>query len=199
MAIETTPPNRPNSPTAPNATGRTFYLPRLAPARYQRDAVVLWTMPIDRRRTGWLGDTFHSQFRELMLHTAARESLLCPVYVLMPDHIHLVWMGLRDDSDQRNGIAFLRRYLEPRLGAETRFQHQAHDHVLKSEERKRRTFAQTCSYVLMNPVRAGLAAAPQNWPFLGCIIPGYPDLHPAAPTYWPRFWQLYSKFKNPPL
>ena len=54
-------------------------------------------------------------FRELMLHAAAREGLACPVYCLMPDHIHLVWMGLRRNSDQINGMAFLRTYLEPAL------------------------------------------------------------------------------------
>jgi putative transposase len=152
-------------------------------------------MPIARRCTGWLNDTFHARFRELMLHTAAREHLLCPVYVLMPDHIHFVWIGLRTDSDQRNGLAFLRRYLEPALG-DARFQHQSHDHVLKDEERRRNAFAQTCNYVLQNPVRANLAPTSNDWPFLGCIIPGYPDLHPAHPSYWPRFWQLHAKLKD---
>jgi REP element-mobilizing transposase RayT len=50
-----------------------------------------------------------------MLHAAAREGLFCPVYCLMPDHLHLVWMGLRLDSDQRNAMSFLRTYLEPAL------------------------------------------------------------------------------------
>lgn len=50
-----------------------------------------------------------------MLHAAAREGLFCPAYCLMPDHLHLVWMGLRLDSDQLNGMSFLRTYLEPAL------------------------------------------------------------------------------------
>ena len=32
----------------------------------------------------------------------------CRLCLLMPDHLHVVWMGLRADSDQRNGMAFLR-------------------------------------------------------------------------------------------
>jgi hypothetical protein len=28
----------------------------------------------------------------------------------MADHIHLIWIGLRLDSDQRNGMAFLRTH-----------------------------------------------------------------------------------------
>jgi REP element-mobilizing transposase RayT len=50
-----------------------------------------------------------------MLHTAAREGLFCPTCCLMPDHLHLVWMGLRLDSNQCNGMAFLRTHLKPIL------------------------------------------------------------------------------------
>jgi hypothetical protein len=50
--------------------------------------------------------------------------------------------------------------------------------------------------VLMNPVRAGFPATPKDWTFLGCVIPGYPNLHPADPSFWPRFWQLYANFKS---
>jgi hypothetical protein len=79
-------------------------------------------MPIALRGAGWLNEAFHAQFREMMLHAATREGLFCPVYCLMPDHRHLVWMGLRRNSDQRNGIKFLREYLGPALRPH-RFQH----------------------------------------------------------------------------
>ena len=74
-----------------------------------------WTLSVFDRARGWLSDSFHTRFRELMLHAAAREGLYCPTYCLMPDHLHLVWMGLRLDTDQLNGMAFLRRHLEPAL------------------------------------------------------------------------------------
>jgi len=90
---------------------RTFYLPRLSREHYQADAVVFWTLTVFDKAKGWLTPTFHQRFRELMFHAAAREGLVCPVYCLMPDHLHLVWMGLRLDSDQINGMAFLRTYL----------------------------------------------------------------------------------------
>ncbi|HEU5126264.1 MAG TPA: hypothetical protein VFW05_19630, partial [Verrucomicrobiae bacterium] len=89
---------------------RAFYLPRLPREYYQGDAVVHWTLPISHRQQGWLQERFHAAFRELMLHAATREGLFCPTYCLMPDHLHLVWMGLRLDSDQRNAMAFLRTH-----------------------------------------------------------------------------------------
>jgi putative transposase len=86
---------------------RTFYLPRLNREHYQGDAVIHWTLTVFDRKTGWLDDLFHLKFREMLLHAAARESLFCPAYCLMPDHIHLMWMGLRRDTDQKNGMSFL--------------------------------------------------------------------------------------------
>src|SRR3989304_5093378 len=91
------------------------YLPRLKRVFYQADAVVFWTLPVSHRRQGLLTAGFHAAFREMMLHAVAREGLLCPAYCLMPDHLHLVWMGIRREADQRNGMKFLRAQLGPVL------------------------------------------------------------------------------------
>ena len=157
---------------------------------------MFWTLSLFDKATGWLTPAFHSRFRELLFHTAAREGLVCPIYCLMPDHLHLVWMGLRLDSDQRNGMAFLRTYLEPELSP-ARFQPQAQDRVLREEQRKRNAFARVCFYVADNPVRAELVAKPEDWPFIGCVIPGYPKLNPLGQEYWPTFWRIYRRLRLP--
>ncbi len=175
---------------------RSFYLPRLPREHYQGDAVVHWTLTTFDRVDGWLTTEFHLRFRELLLHTAAREGLICPVYCLMPDHLHPVWMGLRLDTDQRHGMAFLRTHLEPLL-APAKFQHQAQDHVLRAEQRRRNAFAKVCFYVAANPVRAGLVKTETDWPFMGCIAVGYPKLHSLESGYWPKFWKLYENLRQP--
>jgi putative transposase len=174
---------------------RAFYLPRLPRAYYQGDAVVHWTLTIFDRAEGWLTPSFHSQFRELMLHAAAREGLICPVYCLMPDHLHLLWMGLRLDTDQLNGMAFLRTYLEPAL-APASFQPQAQEHVLREEQRKRNAFAKVCFYIAANPVRAGLMQEGEAWPYTGCVVPGYPKLNPVEEDFWPKFWRIFAKMRQ---
>jgi REP element-mobilizing transposase RayT len=130
-----------------------------------------------------------------MLHAAAREGLLCPAYCLMPDHVHLMWMGLRLDTDQLNGMAFLRTYLEPALSP-AKFQPQAHDVVLREEQRKRNAFAKVCSYIVRNPLRAELVKQPENWPYTGCLVPGYPKLNLCDEGYWPKFWRLYGQMRE---
>ncbi|OHE85951.1 MAG: hypothetical protein A3G75_05005 [Verrucomicrobia bacterium RIFCSPLOWO2_12_FULL_64_8] len=126
-----------------------------------------------------------------MLHVAIREQLLCPIYALMPDHLHIVWLGVSSISDQRKATAFLRRYLEPKL-APCEFQHQAHDHVLRGRERGRNAFASICAYIAENPVRTGLAPEACAWPFTSCIVPGYPALQPTEAGFWDKFWRIYG-------
>ncbi len=190
------PPDKANGRFLRDPLNRAFSLPRLAPEFYQADAVVFWTLTTFDRAKGWLTPAFHQTFRELVLHACVREGLLCPVYCLMPDHLHLVWMGLRLDSDQRNAMAFLRTYLEPAL-VPAKFQPQAYDEVLREEKRKRNAFAKVCFYILDNPVRLNLIREGEVWPYCGCILPGYPKMNPGAEDFWPRFWRIYAKLKLP--
>jgi putative transposase len=182
-----TPPPRKSPP------GR---LPRLPREYYQGDAFVHWTLSLHDRATGWLTEKSHARFRELLLHAAAREGLLCPAYCLMPDHLHLVWMGLRLDTDQMNGMAFLRTHLEPAL-APAKFQPQAHDSVLREAEREHGAFARVCFYILDNPVKAELVSRPEEWAFNGAVVPGYPTLHPLAEDFWEKFWKLHARLRHP--
>ena len=108
---------------------------------YQGDSVVHWTLTVLDRATGWLSDSFHALFRELMLDAAAREGIFCPTYCLMPDHVHLVWMGLWLETNQLNGIG-LPPGTSSGVLAPVKFQPQAHDHVLRAEQRRRNAFAQ---------------------------------------------------------
>lgn len=172
------------------------YLPRLKREFYQADAVIFWTMPVAHRRKGWLTDRFHAAFREIMLHTSAREGLVCPAYCLMPDHIHLVWMGIRGETDQRNGINFLRAQLGPFLRP-AKFQHQPHDQVLTTKDRQRHAFSVACAdYMLLNPWKAQMVKAPADWPYLGAIVPGYPRLAPFDGDFWPWFWKHYFSIRE---
>jgi putative transposase len=187
--------SRPTQPPR-DPVNRAFYLPRLPREHYQGDAVVFWTLTVFDRAKGWLTPLFHQRFQNLMLHAASREALVSPIYCLMPDHIHLIWMGLNLDSDQVNGMAFLRTYLEPLL-APAKFQPQPHDQMLREEQRKRSAFAKVCFYVAANPVRAKLISETDAWPFTGCLVPGYPRLNPAEDDFWPKFWRIFAKLRQP--
>ena len=142
------------------------------------------------RRTGWLSAEFYYHFRELLTHSQFRYAIACPILCLMPDHIHLMWLGLLTCSNQKLAMRHLRiRCNESlrRIGFE--FQDQPYDHVLREEERQELTFVASCEYIARNPERAGLVGVDEyaKYPFSGCLVPGYPELKPFESDYWTRF------------
>ncbi len=183
----------------PRYSGRNDHLTRLDRRYYQDTAFVHWTLNIQDRRTGWLIPIFYYKFRELLTHTAFRYSIACPIYCLMPDHIHMVWLGLGHGSDQLSAMRYFRKQLaEPlrRLGHD--LQRQAFDHVLKEEERLETAFGNLVEYIARNPERKHLVPTDgfREYKFTGCLVPGYPELALWSADFWTRFWRTYSYLRK---
>lgn len=171
------------------------YLRRLPPEAYRGHAYVHWSMTMDDRQTGWLVPIFYYKFREILTHTAFRYGLCCPIYCCMPDHIHMLWIGILQSSDQRHAAKYFRKQLNPILEKlNARFQGQPFDHVLRDEQRERGAFEGVVEYIARNPERAGLVPrdAFREYKYTGCLMPGYPELSPWQNDYWQRFWRIYS-------
>jgi REP element-mobilizing transposase RayT len=150
-------------------------------------------MSLRNRAVGWLDDAMLHSFRELLLHTGARYHLHCPAFCLMPDHVHLLWMGYSPDSDQKLAARFLRKHWNARLVSRGfSLQSQAHDRVMRRHECESDAFEETVLYIRRNPERARLVPQWQDWPFGGAILPGYPDV-PIAPAkeFWGIFWKIH--------
>ena len=162
-------------------------LPRLPAEYYRSHAHVLWTYVVKDRHTGWLNSAFHAHFRETLLHTCSRYHLGCARYVLMPDHLHMIWVGADEASDQLKATKFLRTHLP------LDWQKQAHDHVLRDKERQSGHFADACDYLRENPVRVSLVKSAAEWPYAGSLVPGFPDLDP-----WDSdaFWRCYRAYRR---
>jgi REP element-mobilizing transposase RayT len=189
------------------------YLRRLNAGSYEGLACVHWSMTIEGRQQGWLNPNFYSHWREIHLHTLARYQIACPAFCLMPDHLHLLWMGLSADSNQRNAAKFFREHMNDLLhraensrfqlregmskpgdnGLAHRLQLQGYDHVLTAEERQRDAFARVAFYIFENPVRKGLVKVWSDYQFTGAQIAGYPKLDAREPDYWERFWKIYER------
>lgn len=115
----------------------------------------------------------------------------------MPDHVHLLLVGLASDSDQRNAISFLRKYSSGMLtpcGAT--WQKQPFDHVLRENERARGAFETVAAYIIENPVRAKLVENAGEWPYSGSLLAGWPDLDWRRVDFWDRFWVIYNESVN---
>jgi REP element-mobilizing transposase RayT len=181
------------------AGGRHDYLRRLPAEYYRGQAFVHWSLTIDQRKTGWLLPEFHGKFREILTHAGFRYGFCTPIYCCMPDHFHMLWTGILDRCDQRTAMRFFRRHLNSNLevfGAT--LQLQGYDHVLREEERDRTAFETIADYIARNPERQRIVPADgfAEYPFTGCLMPGYPELRPFQAGYWQRFWRTYSYLRK---
>jgi len=172
------------------------YLPRLPRPFYQADATVHWIITSNRRVQWELGSMLHGAFRELVLHACAREYMMCPVYCLMPDHLHMVWTGLARVSDQLKGMAFFRTHFS-RVIHPVELQSQAYDRVLRNRTDEQDGIRTWIQYAVLNPILAELAEEPSDWPWLGCVIPGLPRLHPLDDRFWKVMEGEYRRRRDP--
>jgi REP element-mobilizing transposase RayT len=175
------------------------WLRRLDADVYRGDACVHWSLTMEDRKTGWLIPIFYYKFRELLTHTMFRFGLCCPIYCCMPDHLHLLWLGLAEGSDQRNAMKYFRRQLNPvleKLGAA--LQKQPYDHVLRPDERQPTAFAAVVEYIARNPERAGLVGLDQfrEYSFTNCLLPGYPEVTLWQTDFWERFDRIASSLRK---
>jgi putative transposase len=116
----------------------------------------------DRKR--WLAQaTVHQALHDIWLHTAT--AWLVSDYVLMPDHLHLFCAPYDLKFTIENWIAFWKNRLSMTYPEAGRFQRTGFHHRLRDGE----NYSQKWQYVCENPVRDGLAAKPEDWPYQGRV------------------------------
>lgn len=174
-------------------------LKRLPPEYYRGFAWVHWTLTIEDRQQGWLGAHFLYKFRELLTHVAFRDRIACPIFCLMPDHVHSLWCGLTETSNQLLAMRHLRTDMNDCLkGIGYELQRQPHDHVLSDEELERDAIESLVEYIARNPERKGLVGEDEfaAYPYTGCLLPGYPRLRLFEPDSWDRVWRTIAFLKR---
>jgi REP-associated tyrosine transposase len=121
------------------------------------------------RRTSLATLAVHSAFLVFCKRAYAEHDISVGRYVIMPDHVHLFVRGAEDFHLGR-WIGALKQCLGksmPSTNSHGRiWQEGSFDHVLRSDD----SYGQKWEYVRQNPVRAGLVAVPEDWPFQGEII-----------------------------
>jgi putative transposase len=82
----------------------------------------------------------------------------CDLAALMPDHVHLI-VNFPDHSPMTSVIRAWKSWLAK--AHDIRWQKNFFDHRLRNDEE----VGQKAAYVLLNPVRAGLVARTEDWPY----------------------------------
>ncbi len=175
------------------------HLKRLPVECYRGDATIHWSMTTRDRKTGWLTPVFLYRFRELLTHTCFRYGLACPIFCLMPDHLHMLWMGMRSDSDQLLAMKHFRKTTNESLKRiDIELQDQSYDHILLPEERDTAGFLIIFDYIARNPERALLVPFDgyATYRYTGCLVPGYPQLRLFTSDFWDQFERIISHIRR---
>jgi putative transposase len=135
---------------------------------YENAPLYFVTFCTYERRSLLAFDVVHQEFRKAAECVCAVGNAVGR-YVIMPDHIHLF---LRIGTCGRLGLAVkcLREAITKRLHADQPdlriWQAGFFDHMMRSGE----SYAEKWLYVRNNPVRAGLCANADKWPYQGEIV-----------------------------
>jgi REP element-mobilizing transposase RayT len=96
---------------------------------------------------------------EAILKRQEEELWICTLFMAMPDHIHAV-IRFEGETRMPAAIRSWKRWIATRCGIE--WQRGFFDHRLRSQE----SAAQKRTYILDNPVRAGLVEKPEDWEYI---------------------------------
>lgn len=97
-------------------------------------------------------------FEETLLHRETQGDLLCHLALAMPDHFHGLFR-FPIIKPMTKVIADLKSWLAKQCCIQ--WQRDFFDHRLRNQE----SAAEKAKYIRMNPVRAGLVANPEDWPY----------------------------------
>jgi putative transposase len=139
---------------------------RLAPSRYVGRNIYFLTFCCEGRRRVF-GDSWRASSVVAGLKTVS-ESTTFRVhgYCVMPDHLHLILEGARDDSDLDKFAKTFKQttsFHYKKESGEPLWQKSFYDHILRTPD----SLDAVLWYVWMNPVRAGLCTDPRNYAHSG--------------------------------
>jgi REP-associated tyrosine transposase len=136
---------------------------------FPNNPVYFVTFCTHRRRAILANKTVNEAFREFTMRACTEHNIAVGRYVIMPDHVHFFVCG-PDDFSLGRWIGCLKQALARRMGqrnsAGVIWQRGFFDHLLRSDE----SYGQKWNYVRENPVRAGLKARAEEWPYAGEIV-----------------------------
>ena len=140
--------------------------PRLANYEYAGTQWYFVTINTADRKSAFSDASLASSVIDTLASTAADTGFELLAYCLMPNHLHMLASGLRDDS---NLGRFLQRFKQltgfyyKQATGQQLWHRSYYDHILRKEE----SAEDIAAYIWHNPVRAGLSVEAASYAFSG--------------------------------
>ena len=139
---------------------------RLAADQYRGRRVYFLTLCCARRRPVFRSPVRAGWFTERLAEVAEDLGFLVHAWCVMPDHVHLLVEGATAASDLLAFAKDLKQktaYAAKRTSRLELWQPRFYDHILRPTD----SLDRVAWYIWMNPVRKGLCAEPEQYPFSG--------------------------------
>jgi putative transposase len=122
------------------------------------------------QRARYFVDRQHVALVREQFQRASREQAFAVIaYCFMPDHVHLLIAGERDDADLKRFTKYAKQYSGfyfRQLNGLFLWQRYGYERVLRNEE----ATPAVARYTIANPVRAGIVQSPADYPFWGSFV-----------------------------
>jgi len=132
--------------------------------------LVFFTVTIHERRHVLANPTAHRVLGDIWQQSASRNGWYVGDYLLMPDHVHFFARPAASAQPMKKWVGMWKSLSARTLSREAGiacplWQEDYFDRFLRSGE----SYGDKWTYVAQNPVRAGLVASADEWPFKGRI------------------------------
>ena len=157
---------------------------RLAPAHYRGFYHHFLTASTYGRRPAFTDPMLCAAATAQLFQSGTKHGFAILAYCLMPDHIHVLVEAERADADFLRSAHLWRQlsgFWERKRTGRSLWQEGYWDYTLRDDE----SVLAIASYVVWNPVRAGLCQSPEDDPFTGSARLSVPELA-AHPPHRPR-------------
>ena len=118
----------------------------------------------NRRQTTFFNDGDYLRYLQLAAEACAKADVECWGYCLMPNHVHLI-LAPRDEVGLRNALGPLHWRYSYEVNRRERWTGYLWQGRFASFPMDEPYFIQASRYVGLNPVRAGLVARAEDWPW----------------------------------
>lgn len=142
---------------------------RLDQRRYVGQASYFVTMCCSRRRPIFADCAHAARLVEIVQKHSSTHRFAVHAYCVMPDHLHLLLIGLEPTSDLRAFVKNIKQTSSAEFqknSHEVLWQKKFYDRIL----RKTDSFDAVAGYIWMNPVRAGLCADARDYCYSGSFV-----------------------------
>jgi REP element-mobilizing transposase RayT len=154
---------------------------RLPEAAYLGRKCVAFTVCEIERQPCLTSEDVFQMVRQTLTDASGRYGCSVPIFCLMPDHLHVLMLGLSDASQpkramegfkQKSGEWFAKQW------SDVGWQKDFYDRIVRQGE----GYENVARYIALNPVRAGLASDVYEWPYVDSI--GYEFRETIEDAWW---------------